>query len=773
MQNYHDFLSSKRTPIEDAGFAVGDEDLHPQLFDFQKQIVLWALRRGRAAVFSDCGTGKSPMQLEWARHITAATGRPVLILAPLAVAQQTVREGQKFGIPVTICRSQADVQPGVNITNYEMLAHFQADAFAGLVLDESSILKSYSGVLRKAITDFGAQIAYRLACTATPAPNDLIEIINHAEFLGIMAGKEIIALYFTQDGNTTHAWRLKGHARADFWRWLAGWAVALRKPSDLGYPDVGFVLPPLELHQVTVPGAAPEGMLFAVDAQSLDEQRRAKRATLGPRVQACADLVNGTHAPWLVWCELNTESEALRKAIPGAVEVRGSDTPEQKEAAMLGFVQGTIRVVISKPSIMGFGMNFQHCRHMAFVGLSNSFEQQYQAIRRCWRFGQTQPVECYQIVSENEGAVVANLQRKEAQAAEMMQELVANMAGLSLDRAGRDEMTYATDVAHGVDWTAYLGDSIEESARIADESVDFTIFSPPFPGMYAYTNSTNDVGNTESIDQMIAHFRYLIPQLYRVTKPGRLCAIHLMQLTAMKSRDGYIGIKDYRGRTIAAMEEGGWIYAGEVTIDKNPQVQATRNKERGLLFKTLATDSSLMRMALADYLIYFRKPGANPRPIHAGMSGKYNPGAGWITEEEWIEWASPVWYRHMDPHGKTAQFIPDYPGLHQCTCGISETDVLNVVQARETDDERHLCPLQLGVIERAVKLWSAPGELVFSPFMGIGSEGYQALQLGRRFVGIELKRSYWASACRNLARAVAERDQPTLFDLLPAEAQSA
>jgi DNA modification methylase len=248
-----------------------------------------------------------------------------------------------------------------------------------------------------------------------------------------------------------------------------------------------------------------------------------------------------------------------------------------------------------------------------------------------------------------------------------------------------------------------------------------------------------------------------------------MCAVHLMQLTAMKSRDGYIGIKDYRGRTIAAMEESGWIYAGEVTIDKNPQVQAVRNKERGLLFKTLATDSSLMRMALADYLIYFRKPGENPQPIRAGMSPRYNAGAGWITEEEWIEWATPVWYRHMDRDGKTAQFMPDYPGLHQTTQGISETDVLNVVQARETDDERHLAPLQLGVIERAIKLWSAPGDLVFDPFTGIGSTGYIALKLNRRFVGVELKPSYYRSAIANLGRALAEREQPGLFDGLNAD----
>lgn len=740
--DYQTFLHSKHALVPTAGLNVPAGAINPQLFDWQREVVLWALRRGRAALFADCGLGKSPMQLEWARQVSESTGAPVLILAPLAVSQQTVREGVKFGVPVTICRSQADVRPGVNITNYEMLEHFQPEGWAGLVLDESSILKSYSGSTRRAITAFAARIPYRLACTATPAPNDLIEIINHAEFLGIMQGKEIIALYFTQDGNTTHAWRLKGHARADFWRWLASWAVALRQPSDLGYDDGAFVLPPLHMEQITVAGAAPAGMLFAVDAQSLDEQRRAKRATLGTRVQACADLVNGQPGAWVVWCELNNESEALRKAIPGAREVKGSDSTEYKEQAVLDFLAGTVRVLISKPSMFGFGLNLQHCHQMAFVGLSNSFEQQYQAIRRCWRFGQTQPVSVYQVVSENEGAVVANLERKERQASEMMQELVSNMAGLSLDRADREEMDYQETVKHGHGYTLYLGDCVEQTRHIADATVGLSVFSPPFPGMYVYTNSVRDMGNVQSIAEMMAQFGFLIPELLRVTMPGRSCCVHLTQAMAQKGTDGYIGIKDFRGAVIRAMEDAGWVYYGEVCINKNPQVKAIRTKDQGLLFKTLAADSSKMHMALADYLLQFRKPGDNPQPIRAGISEKYGNREGWITNEEWITWAAPVWN------------------------DINETDVLNVQQARETDDERHLCPLQLPVIERAVKLWSAPGDLVLSPFAGIGSEGYISLKLNRRFVGIELKRSYWLSACRNLERALSERQQPTLFDVL-------
>jgi hypothetical protein len=303
-------------------------------------------------------------------------------------------------------------------------------------------------------------------------------------------------------------------------------------------------------------------------------------------------------------------------------------------------------------------------------------------------------------------------------------------------------MEYERDKRDGDGWTLHLGDSVEVIGEVEDETVGLTVFSPPFPGMYAYTNSPHDMGNVRDQAEMIQQYRYLVPELLRVTMPGRSCAVHLCQGVAFKGVDGYTGIKDFRGRVIDAMEDGGWIYYGEVCVDKDPQVKAIRTKDRGLLFKTLATDSSHMHMALADYVLQFRKPGDNPAPIRAGVSEKYDNADGWITQEEWIEWAAPVWYRAGE----------NYPG------GIRETDVLNVRSAREGDDERHLAPLQLGVIERAVKLWSNPGEIVFSPFAGIGSEGVGALREGRRFVGIELKRSYFETACRNLEHAAGQID---------------
>lgn len=751
--NYENFLERKLTRIEPVGFQA--ESVNPNLFDWQAQIVRWALQRGRAALFEDCGLGKTLQQLAWADEVAKHTGKSVLILTPLAVAEQTVKEGARFGIAVSIAETKNDIgKTGVYVTNYEKLHHFEPDVFGGIVLDESSILKSFDGKTRKLLMEFAGAISYRLCCTATPAPNDLIELTNHAEFLSIMSGKEIIALYFTQDGNTTHKWRLKGHAKRDFWQWMAQWCVAIRKPSDLGYPDDGFELPELRIHHVELESKAPDGFLFAVEAKTLNERRQARRDSLDDKVQRCADMINESSESWSVWCGLNTESEALAEAIDDSVEVRGSDKAAHKIDAMTGFSEGRYRVIVTKPSIAGFGMNWQHCSKVAVVGLSDSFEELYQLIRRHYRFGQKNPVDVYVFASQAEGAVVANIQRKEKQAAEMMESIVAEMREFNLEKSGRQTMEYKSDVAEGDGYKLFLGDSVEQLDKIETESVGLAVFSPPFPGMYTYTNSPRDIGNSKDIDELMGHFRFMMPKILRVLKPGRSCVIHLTQQVAFKGTDGFIGLRDFRGRVIADMVEAGFIHYGEVTIDKNPQMKAIRTKDAGLLFKSLATDSARMHMALADYILQFRKPGDNPEPIRAGISEKYNNKDGWITAEEWIRWARPVWYASdWNPIGSKNE--------------ITESDVLNVAQARETDDERHLCPLQLGVIERCVKLWSAPGDLVLSPFAGIGSEGYVSLKLNRRFVGCELKPSYWKSAIANLERGLKERrerqDEHPLF----------
>jgi hypothetical protein len=424
--NYHEFLSRKSIIDVPTGLSVGT--VNGKLFDWQADIVKWSLKRGRSCLFEDCGLGKTPQQLAWADELRKQKG-DVLIVAPLAVSAQTVREGQKFGVDLEYSRNGKKSKTGITITNYEMLEHFSASDFQGLVLDESSILKSYTGKFRNFILENYSRVPFRLACTATPAPNDLMELGNHAEFVGAMNRTEMLSMFFVHDGGETQNWRLKGHAQKDFWRWVCSWAVMIRKPSDLGYEDGKFTLPPLNIHEIVVDmdHTKATNALFFMEAKTLQERQGARRDSLEIRCKKAAEIANSTNEPWLIWCDRNDESALLTKLINNGKEVKGSDSPEYKEKSMLGFSDGSVQRLISKPTICGFGMNWQHCNKVIFVGLSDSYEQFYQAVRRSWRFGQQKPVDCYIITSEIEGAVVANIKRKEQQSKEMADGMVQHM----------------------------------------------------------------------------------------------------------------------------------------------------------------------------------------------------------------------------------------------------------------------------------------------------------------------------------------------------------
>lgn len=426
MSTYTEFLKGKMLRSDPSGFSCDRSELPDNLYPYQSDLVQWGLRRGKAALFTMTGTGKTPMQSAWGQAVSDHDGHgAVLMLAPLAVSKQTIKEmGEKFNIDIRPCRTGADIGPGLNIANYEMLHHFSPDNLTGIVLDESSILKAFDGKTRKLITDFSRHIPFRLACTATPAPNDYMELGTHAEFLGIMSYTEMLATFFVHDGGETSKWRLKGHAEEKFYEWLASWGVFLSKPSDLGYSDTGFELPALNTHQHIVESGASEGMLFACHAQTLQERRGARRESLQRRVEKCAEIVAQSKKPFLVWCDLNDESKALTASIPGAVEVTGSDSDEHKERAMLDFADGKIDVLVSKPSICGFGMNFQRCGDMAFVGLSDSFETMFQATKRCHRYPRKNEVNRHIIYSEAEGAVYQNVMRKESEFTNMIDNMV-------------------------------------------------------------------------------------------------------------------------------------------------------------------------------------------------------------------------------------------------------------------------------------------------------------------------------------------------------------
>ena len=1027
-------------------------DINPMLFDFQKDIVKWALKRARSAVFAGCGLGKTPIQLEWANHITKS-GKTVLILAPLAVSQQTIHEGIKFGIKINLCSDQSDVTDGINITNYEKLGKFDCSVFGGVVLDEcfppdtpievfnidkslelryikdikegdsifnaqgedyvqkickrkinraiqvsigerrvicsenhpfftmygwrsaqdlqpgdyimatkaavlmvrenifpkicsakngeilreillsemeneypraqnksayqgntskdrgkseslaslresicfettkkncgikpnerplnkeegfieitsdesqtfrawgewtrdditaannegcsirqldcgicyitgktstrfstmlqsrlrksrfensnrdrrilslftknirqkkrheacfvrvdsikvleqghpelekyrdaeghiyfydikakrhpsfsvngllvhnSSILKQFDGKTRNLIIDSFLKTPFKLACTATPSPNDYMELGNHSEFLGVMSYKEMLAMYFVHDGGDTSKWRLKKHAVKLFWEWASTWAIMMQNPTDLGYKTGQFNLPPINYHHIIAKkNTVKKGQLYAVYANTLQDQLKARRNSIHERVNKCAEMVNNTDDFCITWCNLNVESDMLQKKINGAFEIKGSQNSEYKEKTLLDFSNGLIKKLVTKSSIAGYGMNFQHCNQMYFVGLSHSFEDYYQTVRRCWRFGQKRPVDVYIIASEEEGAVVENIKRKEADFEKMQKEMIANTQKINkhnLHNVTEEKINLKTETVKSKNWELLLGDSVEEIKNIDDDSVHYSIFSPPFASLYTYSNNIKDMGNCRDTDEFLNHFTFLVKNLYRVIMPGRLLSFHCMNLPTTKSFHGFIGIQDFRGQLIKLFQDAGFIYHSEVCIWKDPVVAMQRTKALGLLWKQIQKDSSMCRQGIPDYLVTMRKPGENKERI--SHTKKEFP------VDIWQKYASPVW---MD---------------------INPSNTLQRVSARQEEDERHICPLQLEVIERALDLWTNHGDLVLDPFSGIGSTGYVSIQKKRHYKGIELKESYHEQAVKNLQRAENSNRQLSLF----------
>lgn len=724
---YDSFVANKRR----AEVATGHQPsaLNEHLFDFQHAVVSWSVRRGRAAIFADTGLGKTLMQLSWAAEVASHTSGSVLILAPLAVSDQTIEQGRLFGIDVQkVQHGCSPNQPGIWITNYERMESIDFGELHGLVLDESSILKAHDGKTRTKIIQSAQGVPYRLSCTATPSPNDFEELGNQCEFLGVMTRTEMLATYFVNDTGDTGTWRLKGWGASKFWEWMGTWAVVLRNPSDIGFDGSKYILPDPEYIEHVVQTESLGDELFSRPAQTMTERRKAQRDSIESRCKALAELVNKENRePWLIWCHLNDEAEMLQSLIPGSVNVQGSDSADYKTDQMMAFSQGRLRVLISKPKICGFGMNWQHCARMAFVGLDDSFEKFYQAVRRCHRFGQKRQVVVHLFTAENEGQILLNLKRKESQHHEMSASMIAYMRDImNKELQGQQNIVddYQEDIYENQGVTVYLGDCVKWSKRIDDESIDYSVFSPPFADLFVYSNSDHDMGNCKDDAEFVNQLRFLIKELYRIMKPGRNVSFHCMNLPTTKMRQGFIGLRDFRGDLIRAFQDVGFIYHSEVCIWKDPVVAMQRTKALGLLHKTIRENASMSRMGLPDYVVTMRKPGdADPRVTHGDD----------LPVQMWQKYASPIW------------------------SDIDQGRTLNKLPARDENDEKHMCPLQLDVIERCIHLWSNKGDIVFSPFTGIGSEGYCAVRMGRRFIGTELKPQYWHLACQNIEEAMKEQ----------------
>lgn len=742
MDEYEEFVASKRIVAHADGRSVDTSDVHPMLYDFQRDIVRWALRRGRGAIFSTPGTGKTFMQLEFARLV----GGTSLIVAPLAVSDQTVAEAQKLDLVVRRVDDASALQPGINITNYEMLRHFENARLDSVVLDESSIIKSINGKTREWLLGHWRDVPFRLCCTATPCPNDIAELANHAEFLGIMRRVEMLAAFFVHDDE---GWRLRGHAKEAFYRWLSSWAMALNSPADLGYDGSRFQLPPLEIiEDVVKTNWRKPGELFAGRLKGITDRSAVRKSTVDDRVARAAAIIAECEGQVIAFCGLNPEARQLAQLVPDSVEVSGADSRAEKRTKILDFIDGRVRVLVTKPKIAGFGLNLQNAAMVVFVGLSDSWEAYYQCIRRVWRFGQIHSVKCVVVVTDHEREIVANVKQKEVAATIMMRELIDAAKGYEVAELQHVQATETVKrwVQQTPQWEVRCGDAVEELRTLVGNSVDLWVFSPPFASLFTYSPTERDLGNCRNDAEYFAHFQFVIRELLRVLKPGRVCAVHVADVPAMLVRDGYIGLKDFSGEVIRAFIAAGWIFDARVPIDKNQQAQSIRTHAKGLTMTQLEKDRTWSRPALPDYILKFRKPGDNSQPVVGGD----------VSRDLWIEWANPSWPNEHDRCCDAGAFATWY--------GISESDTLNAAEARGNDDDRHICPLQLPTIERVIRLWSNEGDVVGSPFAGVGSEGVVALKFNRRFWGVELKNRYAEVAVKNLQNVAAvRRDDMDLF----------
>lgn len=655
--DYLEFLETKKRKKIESGFT--DIVLNDQLFDFQKYCVENALRKGKFAFFEDCGLGKSIQQLDWAKNVCNHTGQPVIIVAPLAVVGQTIQEGVKFGYVVNEIKDNTDftsLENGIYITNYDNLDNVDCSVFSGVVLDESSILKNFQGATKQKIIDQFRYTPYKLACTATPSPNDVMEICNHAEFLDVMTRNEMLAMYFVHDGGNTSSWRLKGHAQGAFWDFVSTWAVMLSSPSDIGFDGSKYILPKLNMIEcfVTTP-KQDNGKLFndmSVNATGFHQELR---NSMQVRMDKVVEIVNNSTENFIVWISHDDEGKYLRERISDAVEVKGSDVKSYKKEKLLGFANGDFRVLITKLKIAQFGLNYQNCHNQIFASLDFSFESTYQGIRRSYRFGQTDDVNVYLVITDTMQNVKSSFEEKQKQFL-TMQKMMSEATQRNYKQEIKlinmtDVKEYKTDNCH-----IMLGDCVQLIKQVPDESIGFSIFSPPFAELYTYSDKLEDMGNSKDYKEFFTAFDFLVKEIYRVMWSGRNVAVHCMDLPIQKGKEGYIGLRDFSGMILKSFIDAGFIYHSRVTIWKNPVTEMQRTKALGLLHKQIGKDAAMCRVGIPDYLMVFRKDGDHEHPVHCK-----------INVDTWQKYASPVW---MD---------------------IDYSNTLNARAGREDEDEKHVC----------------------------------------------------------------------------------
>jgi len=719
--NYQDFLLQKVKTKTFKPLKFNENIANANLFDFQRFLVEESLRHGCFGNFGDCGTGKTLMEFEIARQIVEQLNRRVLIITPLAVSGQHREQAAKFDFDLD----------KIDLINYESLHKINPNDYVSVLLDESSILKNYTGKIKQKLISSFMKTPYNQTFTATPSPNDFEEIGNHSEFLHILDSSDMRQKFFVRD-NKINEYRLKEHAKRDFFAWINSWAVMYSSPSDLGFDGSKYILPELNIIEERIETKHREnGRLFNDVSVNATNFNKELRLSMDERMLRVAEIANSTKENYIIWVKLNSEADVLKSLIPDAVEVRGSDPVTVKEERLLGFANNQFRVLITKPKIAQFGMNYQNCHNQIFASLDFSFESLYQSIRRSYRFGQRNKVNIYLITTDTMQNVVSAINIKQSNFIEMkesMKEAKKINYNLTMEY---DKKEFSNDKCYLV-----RGDSVEEIDAFPDNSFDFSIFSPPFSTLYTYSDNLRDMGNCENDAQFFEQYRFLVQKLFKKMRAGRLVAVHTKDLAVYKNSDGYTGIKDFTGENLRLFEECGFKYHSKITIWTDPVLEMQRTKTQRLLYKQVRTDSSLSGVGLPEYLTIFRKWDGFDEAPHVPINNK-NPEN--FPLDLWQKWASPVWF------------------------DIRRTDVLNGREGTAQGDEKHIAPLQLEVIRRAILMWSNEGETVFTPFLGIGSEVYEAIKCGRFGIGIELKDSYFDTAVKNCRNVITEQNQLKLF----------
>lgn len=730
---YQDFLKSKKIVHEHCGFNYTEDS--KQLFPFQNHVVKKSLSAGKYGVFSGTGTGKTRMQLTWGQAVADHTKMPVLILAPLAVSGQTIEEGGEIGVSVK--RLSEKPVSGVYIINYDQLDNIEqwVSLFGGIALDEASILKNHEGAYRNKLIELFTFTKFKSVWTATPSPNDPMEIGNYSEFLDVMPRNEMLAMYFVHDAGETQKWRLKGHSRHIFWDWVSTWAIMFQKPSDIGFEQDGYDLPKLNLiEKQIITNKRDNGLLFNDVAVSATNFNQELRLTKLERLTQVADIVNNSKETFLIWCKQNEEGEELRRLIPDAVEVKGSDTNEYKEEKLLGFGRGDFRVLITKSKIAGMGLNFQKCHNQIFASPDFSFEAVFQSIRRSWRFGQEHEVNAWVITTDTMTNVIKTMERKQKQFEEMQTEMTkaVNRNIQKKQKMEREFKETKNEYFH-----LMHGDCVQLIGTLPDESVGFTMYSPPFPSLYVYSDEIEDMGNSKDFKEFLTQYEFLVKENYRVCKSGRNVAVHCMDVPIQKGKEGYIGLRSFSNMIIEAHERAGFIFHSEIICWKNPVTEMQRTKALGLLHKQIKKDATMSRVGIPDKVLVFRKDGERNDPVTHQDTDPSRPD--YLSVNMWQKYASPVW---MD---------------------IDFGNTLNAREGRDEKDERHIAPLSLDIIERCYALWTNEGDTILTPFAGIGSELYQAIKMNRKAIGTELKESYYKAAVKNLTDCVQQKKQLTII----------